>query len=269
MGGSMDLTDETSDSQRWDAGLYDNRHAFVWKHGESLVALLAPRPGERILDLGCGTGHLTARIAETGATVVGLDHSAEMLEQARLAYPRLEFVQADARTFTFAESFDAVFSNAALHWIKEPDLVLGRVREALKPGGRFVAELGGHGNVRAIESAVRFAAMTLSLPLAESFWFFPGVAQYAALLESAGLEVTFAALFDRPTPLEGETGLRDWVRMFYQRVLSEIPPGQEEAFLQTVEEAARPALYRDGQWVADYRRLRVIAIRVDGGSHGS
>jgi len=260
----MDLADETSNSQRWDAGLYDNRHAFVWKHGESLVDLLAPRPGERILDLGCGTGHLTARIAETGARVVGLDHSAEMLEQARLAYPQVEFVQGDARTFTFVEPFDAVFSNAALHWIKEPDLVLRRVQKALKPGGRFVAELGGHGNVKAIEAAVRLAANAVSLPLAESLWFFPGVARYASLLESAGLEVTFAALFDRPTPLEGENGLRDWVRMFYQRVLSEIPPGREEEFLQTVENVARPVLYREGRWLADYRRLRVIAVRSGG-----
>jgi trans-aconitate methyltransferase len=264
----MNLTDETSNSQCWDASLYDNRHAFVWKHGESLVDLLAPRPDERILDLGCGTGHLTARIAQAGARIVGLDHSAEMLEQARLAYPRLEFVQGDARAFTFAEPFDAVFSNAALHWIKEPDLVLRRVSEALKPGGRFVAELGGYGNVQAIETAVRLAAEAVCFLLPESCWFFPGVAQYASLLESAGLEVTFAVLFDRPTPLEGENGLRDWVRMFYQRVLSEIPPGREEAFLQTVEEAARPVLYRDGQWVADYRRLRVIAIR-GGEPHGS
>src|SRR2546423_478698 len=102
--------------QRWDADLYDDKHAFVWRHGASLVDLLDPKPGERILDLGCGTGHLTAKIAESGATVVGLDHSAEMLNQARAAYPGLEFVRGDARDFAFSEPFDAVFSNAVLHW---------------------------------------------------------------------------------------------------------------------------------------------------------
>src|SRR3954454_15364658 len=121
-------------TQSWDAGLYDDRHAFVWKHGASLVDWLAPRPGERILDLGCGTGHLTAAIAEVGAAVVGLDHSAEMLEQARRSSPALDFVQADARDFTAPDPFDAVFSNAALHWVRPPEAVARCVRAALKPG---------------------------------------------------------------------------------------------------------------------------------------
>src|SRR5262245_22336955 len=145
-------------NQTWDAGLYDGRHAFVWRHGASLVELLAPKPGERVLDLGCGTGHLTARIAEAGAVAVGLDGSAEMLKQARAAYPQLEFVQADARDFRFDEPFDAVFSNAVLHWINEPAAVIRCVRDALKPGGRFVAEFGGRGNVRAVVAALQAAA---------------------------------------------------------------------------------------------------------------
>jgi trans-aconitate 2-methyltransferase len=143
------MTEEEScrASQRWDPGLYDDKHAFVWRHGASLIELLAPQPEERILDLGCGTGHLTARIAEAGAAAVGLDHSAEMLTQARQAYPKLHFVEGDARQFAFPEPFDAVFSNAALHWIREPEAVLCSVRKALKHGGRFVAEFGGRDNV--------------------------------------------------------------------------------------------------------------------------
>jgi trans-aconitate methyltransferase len=252
----------TTPSQQWDAGLYDDRHAFVWRHGASLVELLAPQPGERILDLGCGTGHLTARIAEAGATAVGLDHSAEMLGQARSAYPHLEFVQADARAFAFAGPFDAVFSNAVLHWIRPPEPVVRCVRDALRPGGRFVAELGGRGNVQGIEAALRTAAGHVGLLLEESLWYFPGLAEYATLLESTGLEVRFAALFDRPTPLEGEGGLRNWVAMFGRRVLDALPPDRQEEFLQAVEEAARPRLYRAGTWVADYRRLRVVAVRL-------
>src|SRR5438128_1228069 len=117
----MRSKDAARAGQQWDAELYDGKHGFVWQHGAYLIELLAPKAGECILDLGCGTGHLTARLAEAGAAVIGLDHSAEMLGKARTAYPHLEFIQADARSFTFAEPFDAIFSNATLHWIKEPE----------------------------------------------------------------------------------------------------------------------------------------------------
>src|SRR4051794_7796734 len=125
----------SASNQRWDADLYDDKHAFVWRHGASLAELLAPKPGERILDLGCGTGHLTAKIAESGARVVGLDHSAEMLAQARAAYPALQFVQGDARNFAFAERFDAIFSNAVLHWVRPPEAPIRCVRDSLRLGG--------------------------------------------------------------------------------------------------------------------------------------
>ena len=247
--------------QPWDAALYDGKHAFVWRHGASVVELLAPRPGERILDLGCGTGHLTATLAQAGAAVVGLDPSPAMLDQARSAYPHVEFVQGDARDFRFAEPFDAVFSNAVLHWVRPPEAVARCVRDALRPGGRFIAEFGGRGNVRAVVAALGAAAGQLGLRLEGPAWYFPGVGEYAALLEAAGLEVTFAALFDRPTPLEGEGGLRDWVAMFARGVLDAVPAGRREEFLRAVETAARPTLYRDGTWTADYRRLRVVAVR--------
>jgi trans-aconitate methyltransferase len=247
--------------QRWDADLYDGKHAFVWRHGASLVELLAPRPGERVLDLGCGTGHLTAAIVQAGTVAVGLDHSAEMLGQARAAYPHIEFVQGDAREFAFAEPFDAVFSNATLHWVRPPEAVARRVRDALKPGGRFVAEFGGAGNVRYVVDALHTAAGRLGLEPNVPDWYYPGVGEYATLLEKAGLEVRFATLFDRPTPLEGEDGLRDWLRMFVGAALDVVPEGRREEFLRAVEDAARPALFRDG-WFADYRRLRVVAVRV-------
>ncbi|HBI45338.1 MAG TPA: SAM-dependent methyltransferase [Planctomycetales bacterium] len=248
-------------NQGWDAGLYNDKHAFVWQYGASLVGLLAPKAGERILDLGCGTGHLTAQIAQAGATVVGLDHSAEMLEQARSAYPLLQFIQGDARDFTFAEPFDAIFSNAVLHWIQPPEAVIRCVRDALRPGGRFVAEFGGRGNVRRVLAVLRDAAeqMGIAADLPQSY--FPSLSEYATLLEAAGLEVQSALLFDRPTPLERADGLRDWVKMFRRPTLESLPAERREEFLQNVEEAARPQLFRDGGWVADYRRLRVVAVR--------
>jgi trans-aconitate 2-methyltransferase len=246
----------------WDAGLYDSRHAFVWKHGESLLELLQPVAGERILDLGCGTGHLTARVAEAGAEVVGLDSSAAMLDQARSAYPHLEFVHGDARAFDFDRPFDAVFSNAALHWVREADAVVRCVHAALRPGGRFVAELGGRGNVAALLAAMREAAGRLRIALELPAWYFPGVAEYAGLLEAVGLEVRLALLFARPTPLEGPDGLRAWVRMFAATTLDAVPPERHEEFLRETEEVARPALLSDGLWHADYRRLRVVAVRL-------
>lgn len=247
----------------WDAGLYDDRHSFVWKHGASVVELLAPRPGERILDLGCGTGHLTARIAEAGARVVGIDSSAEMIAEARRGYPGLRFEVADARDFALDEPFDAVFSNAVLHWVKPPERAVACIRRTLAPGGRFVAELGGRGNVAAIIAALESAGCAMGVAGWEHPWYYPSIAEYAALLESDGLEVTHAVLFDRLTPLEGDDGLKNWVTMFARDLVERVPPNAREAFFRRVEDAARGSLRRDGAWFADYRRLRVVARRVD------
>lgn len=247
----------------WDAALYDSSHAFVWKHGAALLEVLAPRPGERILDLGCGTGHLTAQMAAAGAQVVGIDSAPSMIEQARRLHPLLRFELADARHFAFPEPFDAVFSNAVLHWIPEPDQVAACVAAALKPGGRFVAEFGGRGNVRLLVAGLEETARRVLGAAPGSPWYFPGVAEYASVLERHNLEVTYAALFDRPTPLEGDAGLRHWVAMFGQHWLSRISPGQVEHFLQQLEDRLRPALHRAEGWYADYRRLRILARRPD------
>jgi trans-aconitate 2-methyltransferase len=254
----MDTTAKT----RWDTDLYDEKHSFVWKHGAALLDLLAPRPGERILDLGCGTGHLAAKIAEAGAEVAGIDASAEMVAEARRLYPDLRFEVADAREFTCDRPFDGVFSNAVLHWISPPETVIARIRAALVPGGRFVAEFGGRGNVRSIMAALDAGSRAIGLGPWEHPWYYPGIGEYAPLLERAGLEVTHATLFDRPTPLEGEAGLRDWVAMFAGELVGRVPSDDRDRFFQQVEEAARPALHRDGRWSADYRRLRVVARRV-------
>ena len=250
-----------STNDAWNPALYDGSHSFVYQHGEALLELLRPQRGERVLDLGCGTGHLTDRIAAAGAEVVGLDSSPAMIEQARRAYPALRLEVGDARSFAFAEPFDAVFSNAVLHWVKEADAVVACVSQALKPGGRFVAEFGGRGNVRRIVAALQAAARAVGCPPPGNPWYFPGVAEYAGVLERGGLEVTFAALFDRPTPLEGEQGMRHWVEMFSADVLRQVPEGKRATFLDRVETEVRSALYRDGTWYADYRRLRVTACR--------
>jgi trans-aconitate 2-methyltransferase len=254
---------ETTTPTAWDTALYDEKHSFVWKYGASLIDQLRPATGERVLDLGCGTGHLTARIAEAGAEVVGIDSSPEMIAEARRLFPTIRFEVADARDFAFDEPFDAVFSNAVLHWVKPPERAVDRVRRALKQGGRFVAEFGGRGNVAAIVAALDAASRAVGMGAWEHPWYYPGIGEYASMLERAGLEVTDAALFDRPTALEGDDGLRHWVEMFARDLVARVPAEDRERFFRHAEEAARPRLHRDGTWYADYRRLRVVARRND------
>lgn len=248
----------------WNPSRYDEKHAYVWSLAADLIDLLSPKPGERVLDIGCGTGHLTGRIAELGAEVVGIDASAEMIAQARKNYPGLRFEVQDTRAFRFDLPFDAVFSNAALHWIKEPERVIVCVERALKPGGRFVAEFGGKGNIERIVGAIKEACKAASFPLKEEAipWYFPSIGKYATLLERNHLEVSEAFLFDRPTPLEGgEAGLHDWIETFAASLLQHVPPDRRPAVIQEVEEALRPTLFQSGVWQADYKRLRLKAIK--------
>ncbi len=251
-------------SSQWNAQLYDAKHDFVWKYGAEVVSLLAPKAGECILDLGCGTGHLTAQIAESGARVLGVDRSPEMVSAARKAYPNLNFEIADARHLLFQEEFDAIFSNAALHWVLEPERALDGIRRALRPGGRFVAEFGGKGNIRAMEEAFDRALVDLGVARAGEVrpWYFPSVGEYSTLAEKSGLEVRYAALFDRPTELAGgEEGLRNWITMFFGEYLSKIASSKREEFFRRVEDNLRPKFFRNGRWWADYWRLRLVAFR--------
>src|SRR5262249_39924158 len=156
-------TMSTPADNQWNADLYDKSHSFVWKFGAALLELLEPKPGERILDLGCGTGHLTAQIAAAGAAVVGIDSSSDMIGQARRAFPQLHFEVADARTFALDGKFDAVFSNAVLHWVKEPEQAVVQIRTALKAGGRFVAEFGGSRNTQLLADGLRRQAAAFGI----------------------------------------------------------------------------------------------------------
>jgi trans-aconitate methyltransferase len=248
----------------WDANLYDAKHDFVWKYGSDVVQLLDPRTGERILDLGCGTGHLTAQIAESGAHVTGVDRSVEMVAAARMAYPSLKFEISDARNLPFQDEFDAVFSNATLHWIHEPELVVQGVWRALRPGGRFVAELGGKGNIHAMQDAFDRVLEELGAakPGEVHPWYYPSVSEYSTLAEKVGFEVRLITLFDRPTGLaDGDAGMRNWIIMFGVDYLAKAGEARREDFLGRVEEILRPKLFRGGQWWADYRRLRLVAYK--------
>jgi trans-aconitate methyltransferase len=245
----------------WDSDQYDDSHDFVYEYGGDVVDLLGPQPDEQILDLGCGTGHLTAEIADRAESVVGIDAAAEMVAQAREQYPDLDFRQADAREFE-ASGFDAVFSNAALHWIPGADhgAVLGGVRAALGDDGRFVAEMGGRGNVDQIVTAT-LAELDERGYEAENPWYFPSIGEYASRLESHGFEVTRAVLFERPTALEdGADGLSNWLGMFGDQFFADVTEREREEIVAAVEDRLRPTLFdaETETWTADYRRLRFV-----------
>jgi trans-aconitate methyltransferase len=246
----------------WDATRYDEAFSFVPAMGAAVLDLLDPQPGERVLDLGCGSGELTAQIAGRGSSVVGVDSAAEMVARARERFPNLDVRLADAEQLQIDEPYDAAFSNAALHWMTDPDRVLTGVRAALRDGGRFVAEMGAAGNVTALVTALREAArrtgVDADLPLP---WYFPTPAEQATRLERAGFTVRLLQYVDRPTRLDDvRDGAAGWWRMFGASTLAALDAEQVDALLTTVNEVAAPRLRgADGVWVADYVRLRFVA----------
>jgi len=242
--------------QQWDPQRYAVNAGFVAELGADVANVLAAGPGERILDLGCGDGVLTARLAERGAQVVGVDASPELVAAARER--GIDAQLADGRALAFDREFDGVFSNAALHWMGHPEEVLRGVHRALRPGGRFVGEFGGHGNVAAITTALR-AAIRLHGGAEPLFaWYFPTVAEYTLALQRHGFRVDAIALLPRPTALP--TGMQAWLQTFAAPWLTTVPADRHADVIGTTVELLAPAL-RDGggAWSGDYVRLRFRA----------
>lgn len=247
----------------WDPELYEAKHSFVWQLGQDLVTLLDPKPGERVLDVGCGPGNLTERIAQSGAEVVGIDSSPEMIGQARRNFPALQFILVDAARMEFNNEFDAVFSNAALHWMLDFPSVANGIARALKTKGRFVAEMGGKGNIAEIEHAlddVLIDYLPSGLPAKRTHY--PSLGEYSALLERYGLEIRMAQVFDRPTKLAGSNGMENWLRQFKWYYFEPVPSGEREKAMGAVVDRLRGKLLGEEGWIADYRRLRIRAVKV-------
>jgi len=245
--------------QTWQAKQYQQNAAFVAELGVSLLDWLNAQPHESILDLGCGEGALAEKIAATGAQVTGVDASSSMVKAA--VDKGLNAQIMDGQALTFNQDFDAVFSNAALHWMPDAMAVLQGVSRSLKPNGRFVAELGGAGNIEAIRNAMQ--QVFTENPEFGSFinpWFFPTETEYQALLEQAGFTVVKLELYQRPTPLE--SGIQAWLKVFAEYLTHHLNTQQTEYFLNQVERKLRPMLFsQEHGWVADYVRLRLIAIK--------
>ncbi|MFC3560421.1 class I SAM-dependent methyltransferase [Pedobacter jamesrossensis] len=245
----------------WDATLYDKQHHFVSDYGADVLQWLAPKIGEHILDIGCGTGQLAAQIAESGATVLGTDASADMVNNAKTAYPNLKFEVVDGTKLPYQEDFNAIFSNATFHWIENQEALVEGLFKSLKTGGRLVAEFGGKGNVKSITEAIKSAAEQLGFidKVVTNFWFFPSIGAYTTLLESKGFEVEQAWLFDRPTKLISEEGMYIWINQFASHAFKNLDNQQAESIKNLAVEILKPNYFINGEWVADYRRLRVKA----------
>lgn len=247
----------------WNADLYSTKHNFVFKYGEDLINWLQPKEDERILDVGCGTGELTNELSKSGATIVGIDASEQMIRKAKEQFPNIEFFVKDATNFSFDEPFDAAFSNATLHWINDQLKALQCVYNSLKEGGRFVFEMGGKHNIESIHNAVKKAmeeaGLKDNIPTVSNY--FPSVAEQTNLLEQAAFTVTDVAHFKRPTVLQGEDGMRNWIVQFCTFFFTQISPVEKEQVTNRAVELLRPTNYKNGTWYGDYVRLRVKAIK--------
>ena len=249
---------------KWDAQQYKEKYDFVYKYGEGLVEMLDPQPNERILDIGCGTGYLSSKIAERCNEVIGIDLSEEMVNTAREQYPTIQFIVADATTFSDGTGFDALFSNATLHWIADQEKLNTNMFSLLKKGGRMMVEFGGKDNVATIFNALRatlsdkgYSKQSQTYP-----WYYPSIGEYATALEKAGFRVVKAEHYDRPTLLADEKdSMKNWINMFGKYFFEGVTTSDKEIIINTVIEKLKPLCFVDNRWIADYKRIRISALK--------
>lgn len=243
----------------WNASLYDDKHRFVAEYGKNLLECIPHDPEQAILDLGCGTGMLTARLFSLGNRVVGVDSSHSMIEKAKEQFPNIEFNVCNALDLPFEKEFDVIFSNAVFHWIDDHDLLLKNIHKSLTDGGLLICEFGAHGNIKTIETAFSEICTTYGYHYTSGFNF-PTVDDFAKLLEKNKFTIEKIYDYDRPTVLsDGEYGLVHWMKQFFSFELVNMPPDVQNTLFEKMEKVCRNTIWNGKEWVADYRRLRAIA----------
>lgn len=243
---------------KWNATTYDNHHDFVAEYGKGLLELIPQKKVQRILDIGCGTGTLTQQLAEYGE-VLGIDGSKEMIAQAKAHYPEVNFQVMDALQLSFENEWDLVFSNAVFHWIHNQRQLIAVIHRSLVEGGQLICEFGAYGNIQIIEESFQMALKKFGYTYQSKFTF-PKTAEFAQLLETQGFIIDAIFDYDRPTVLtDGEQGLASWGQQFFETELAKFSLEEQEQLMTAFVEAARDKLWQGNAWIADYRRLRVVA----------
>lgn len=248
----------------WDSTLYSDKHSFVFKHGENLLELLDPKPNEYILDLGCGTGELTNKISYHSKETVGIDKSSQMIQKAQENFPHINFHTKDATSFSFEKKFDAIFSNATLHWVLDYKSCIRCMRDNLKPNGKIVLEFGGKGNVQNIiqETKKVLSSKGYLKQSKADIWFFPSIGEYSLALEQEGFRVLYAKHFDRPTKLlDKKSGIVDWLTMFGNSFFEDVDKLEINNIKFEIQNNLTSKCFINDSWLADYKRLQIIAIK--------
>ena len=243
----------------WNAVLYDNKHDFVAEYGKGLLEFIPENKNQSILDLGCGTGILTAQLKNLAEKIIGIDSSNSMIKKAKEQYNDINFMVCDALALPFENQFDIVFSNAVFHWITDHNALLSNVRKALKPNGTLVCEFGANGNIATIENAFAKVCQNLGYKYNTKFNF-PTSEHFSDLLKKNGFIIDKIYDYDRPTILkDNKQGLTNWIKQFFASYLELIPEKTQYEIIKKVENLTRNTLWNDNEWIADYRRLRAIA----------
>ena len=243
----------------WNAVLYDKKHDFVSEYGKGLLEFVPENKNQSILDLGCGTGTLTAQLSNFAGTIIGVDSSASMIAKAKKQYSNMQFVVCDALALPFEKQFDVVFSNAVFHWIADHDTLLKQVHKVLKPNGLLVCEFGANGNIATIENAFMNACQDFEYKYTPKFNF-PTVDDFSDLLKKNNFMIDELYDYNRPTPLkDNERGLANWMKQFFASDLELMSKKMQDEIIKKVEDLTKKHLYNGDEWIADYRRLRAIA----------
>ncbi|MEO1771787.1 class I SAM-dependent methyltransferase [Candidatus Enterococcus ferrettii] len=241
----------------WNAQNYQKNHDFVFQYGADLLELL-PKSSMKILDVGCGTGELSHQMTELGHQVLGIDASPNMIQQAQAQFPGENFQVANALTFETSQPYDVLFSNAALHWITDHEKLLSQFQRLVNVEGLLICEFGGAGNVRKLTSAFQAELEKLGKNYQSPFYF-PSCKQYQPMLEAHGFHVHLLQEYDRPTPLKGSEGLRNWLKQFFASDLAALSEVEQERILSEVEATLEDSCWKETYWEADYHRIRIVA----------